>query len=442
MSVLFIFLIAIVSSILLPSGDQISDIYLWYNTVNFYGNGRELFGCRACFRRERSDLHEEENRSCKMCFYSPMKAYSTSNGYQVDEFESKYYYQENGSEFRSMNETIYRFSYGTNTCKLPFLRSKALAIESSDQNCENLNLRYYQHDNGDISENEIGEGECQSTDVCCINRKSTTKSIDKSGVKDGHAFQRCIRNSHGCEMCIAGKRLGRSCLYLSDVVDPAYKQSMPQHLMSYPWHLRDRQCTESMENRNYRINNLTVEDEKVLHLDYQNGACNQNDECCLRFRYLPGNISFDDDKEICFDNICSQHFNDVLKFIFDKDISLEDWKKMDLIDQGNNLGGRLCSTLEKLGYAIIVPVTINLVFGIWHWYKDAKQEEALYLEIAFALIGCYPQYKILKLLIKYTCGAICDQPFMDKKLRFEGELASIEPFVESVWQVKKTIKTE
>ena len=144
-----------------------------------------------------------------------------------------------------------------------------------------------------------------------------------------------------------------------------------------------------MQDMNYRINNLTVEDGKVLHLDYQTGVCNQNDECCVRLRNLPGNISSDDVNESCFDSVCSQHFNDLLKFMFDKQISLEDWKKMDLV------------------------------------------------EVIFALIGCYPQYKILKLLIRYACGAIHDQPFSDKKVRFEGEIASIEPFVESVWQVKK-----
>ena len=115
---------------------------------------------------------------------------------------------------------------------------------------------------------------------------------------------------------------------------------------------------------------------------------------------------------------------------------------MDLVDKGNNLGGKLCSVLEKFGYAIMIPITINTIFGLWHWYKDARQGESLYLEVVFALIGCYPQYKISKLLIRYACGSIHDQLFMDKKARFEGEIASIEPFVESVWQVKEIIKMQ
>ena len=54
-------------------------------------------------------------------------------------------------------------------------------------------------------------------------------------------------------------------------------------------------------------------------------------------------------------------------------------------------------------------------------------------------MSCYPQYKILKLLIQYAFGAIDEELFMDKKSRFEGELVSIEPFMESVWQVMSLV---
>ena len=36
------FLMPIVFSILLPSGDQGSDLYFWYTTVNFLGNSQTI----------------------------------------------------------------------------------------------------------------------------------------------------------------------------------------------------------------------------------------------------------------------------------------------------------------------------------------------------------------------------------------------------------------
>ena len=70
---------------------------------------------------------------------------------------------------------------------------------------------------------------------------------------------------------------------------------------------------------------------------------------------------------------------------------------MEFYIHGINVGGKLCSTLEQFGYAIMIPIILNMFFGIWHWYKDVRTGEALYLELLFPLVSLYPQYKIMKL---------------------------------------------
>ena len=419
-SVIVTFLMVITFSILLPTGDQVSDIYFWYNTVNFVGNGPELFGCRACFRKKENTSTEKENKQCRICFNSPRKYYSTYDGSGLSE-----------SEFKNRTETFYSFNHGTVGCRRA-IKDKALTIELADRNCKNTNLRL---DN----ESSVFEGECQSNDICCVNRKVATDSGDKFNVESELVYQKCIQNNKGCELCIAEKSLGRSCNFLSDITDPAYIQSVPQHQISYPWHIKDRHCNDFMVATMYRINNLTLENGKLLHVDYSIGSCSKTDQCCLRFRSLPNNIRPKDEFEHCFDSVCSQHFKDHIRFFFDKDISLEEWKTTDLYALGKQRGGKLCSILERFGHGIIVPIFLNMLFGIWHWHKDLRQSEAAYTDVLFALIICYPQYKILKLLIKFAFGAINEQLFMDLKSRIEGELISIEPFVESVWQVTQLV---
>ena len=413
---IFTFLMVITFSVLLPTGDQVSDIYFWYNTINFLGNGPELFGCRACFRKEKRTSTDQENKSCRICFKSPRRFFSTYDGSILSE-----------SEFKNTNETFYSFNYGADGCNLG-IKNEALALQSEDMNCKNTSLRLDE-------EASVIVGECQSSDACCVNRKLVTYSDDKFSNESDIIFQKCIRNNQGCELCIAEKRLGRSCLHLSDITDPSFSQSTPQHHISYPWHIKDRHCNDFMDTTSYRIHNLTLENGNLLFVDYSKGICNQNDLCCLRVRNLQKNILPDYENEHCFDSVCSQHFEDYLKIFFDKEISLEEWKTMDMYWHGKHRGGKLCSILEKFGYGIMIPIFVNMLYGVWHWNKDLKQGESSYIEVLFALTICYPQYKILRLLIQYARKSIHEELFIDKKSRFEGELVSIEPFIESVWQV-------
>ena len=122
MGVVVTFLIIIVFSILLPSGDQGSDIYFWYSTVNFVGNGEMLFGCRDCFRMIRSDIYEKDGVLYRSCFSTPNFVYSNSNGSRISNIE-----------FKNTNETFYQFNHGSDSCHSGYL-NKALDYELTNKN--------------------------------------------------------------------------------------------------------------------------------------------------------------------------------------------------------------------------------------------------------------------------------------------------------------------
>ena len=68
-SVIATFVMCILFNIILPSGDQGSDIYLMYNVLTFQlGVSLELSGCRACYRKTESEIHAnitiEEHQKC------------------------------------------------------------------------------------------------------------------------------------------------------------------------------------------------------------------------------------------------------------------------------------------------------------------------------------------------------------------------------------------
>ena len=57
-SVIATFVMCIIFNIILPSGDQGSDIYLLYNVLTFQlGVTTELSGCRACYGKTESEIY-------------------------------------------------------------------------------------------------------------------------------------------------------------------------------------------------------------------------------------------------------------------------------------------------------------------------------------------------------------------------------------------------
>jgi hypothetical protein len=62
MGVISTIVISVLFNVLLPSGDQGSDLYLMYNTLTFQlGVSLELSGCTACYAKTESEVYYPKN---------------------------------------------------------------------------------------------------------------------------------------------------------------------------------------------------------------------------------------------------------------------------------------------------------------------------------------------------------------------------------------------
>ena len=55
-------------SVILPTIDIGSDIYLSHQTLNFIGGKQVLQQCRACFHKDKKDMLENYENGCATCF--------------------------------------------------------------------------------------------------------------------------------------------------------------------------------------------------------------------------------------------------------------------------------------------------------------------------------------------------------------------------------------
>ena len=59
-----------------------------------------------------------------------------------------------------------------------------------------------------------------------------------------------------------------------------------------------------------------------------------------------------------------------------------------------------------------------------------------HFECIFAAFSFYPQWKVIKLFIRYAKGNINEEQLIEEKAFIDGSVSSIEPFVESCFQVQ------
>ena len=347
------------------------------------------------------------------------------------------------------NEFKYLVSKATSPCQIPII-DKALELESNSKQCnESFQQRGSYSDefrwSYSLESNECDLGtSVTTTNKCCIEKVNNVKYNDFDQEIE---WQRCMRNTRGCEMCLGtGQLTKKSCLYLLDIPVPLYKQSIPQsipdpyykqsvpiHKTLYPWYLKNRECKSTQKRQFYKINNLAINQNEVVNINYTKGQCGKEDQCCVMFRYAE-----ESDKpgitQQCFDDVCKLKLSDASLRV-NKTLNLNDWKAIDIYNGGRNYGGRLCSSLQTYGWSILIPVMFHTVFGLVLCYNDIKRKQASSFEGLFALFSVYPQWRVIKLWIKYATGNINLQQLNEETNVLDGSVSSIEPYVESCCQV-------
>ena len=118
------FIMNIIFSVLFPTTDISSDIYLSHQTVNFIGDNEVLRGCRTCFHKDKRDMLENRNKGCNTCFLFLPKFVVNNDGSWL----------EHDFKYSKDNEFLYRISYPTIYCYNTIL-DKALELESNSEQC-------------------------------------------------------------------------------------------------------------------------------------------------------------------------------------------------------------------------------------------------------------------------------------------------------------------
>ena len=141
--------------------------------------------------------------------------------------------------------------------------------------------------------------------------------------------------------------------------------------------------------------------------------------------------------EDCGSNSCLIHFQQVKSH--HNITHLNDWKEKTFFIFGTKVGGKTCQNLIYYGLASLVPILLNLTFHLFVYLDDLKLEKTSTWEILFILIQFYPQWKTIKCLVKFIKDR--DEKHLQEELDDIGlRIGSIEPFIESAFQVSLNLK--
>ena len=158
---------------------------------------------------------------------------------------------------------------------------------------------------------------------------------------------------------------------------------------------------------------------------------NSSDECGMYVRQKH-HIHVTNNGESCQSNSCLLHLQ-YLKMRFNIS-SLENWKTNTFFNRAQKMGGRTCRLLWQYGIASLVPCILNVVFHLLLFREDMKLDQASKYEILFVLIQFYPQWKAIRFLFNFIRNG-SESLLNEAKDQFDKDIGSLEPFIESAFQV-------
>ena len=137
----------------------------------------------------------------------------------------------------------------------------------------------------------------------------------------------------------------------------------------------------------------------------------------------------------CNEHVCRTHLRAVS--LTSTITNLEIWKNSTAFDwNGNKFGGQPCEVVHMLGILISIPIFLYFLKCIHIFYRDWRTSTASLFEIPFVVLQLYPQIRVIKYWVQYYYKH-GDQGQLEKdKAAYEREVETIEPYLESLPQVK------
>ena len=153
--------------------------------------------------------------------------------------------------------------------------------------------------------------------------------------------------------------------------------------------------------------------------------CGRRSYCCFETKNQTSEMN-----QNCGVDVCKLHLEG-LGYPF-KNLDL--WKIKTTYFYGTKVGGKSCYLNRLYSKSMLIPILLNLLLSAVMFYHDVKSGHANKFEITCLLLLFYPQWKMLKTLMKYFRNKD-EQELINNVAQNEREFPLFEPFCESGLQV-------
>ena len=394
----FIFVMRFIFNILLPSFDSYSDITLAYKTFTFrLGESLLLAGCRVCQGKDETEIYTLKNKSCQQCFTRIVsQSGNGACGYSYD-----------------------------------FL-VKIHELERKDT-CDNENFSWTINFNETTNSNVLKNEKCDfSKDHCCLE--------NKNGKNISNLYDPLDKSLFAYPTSLMGFDRNQM-IYVSGLLSGKLSMSYCQGVF-YEYFKKTSQRFYAYVNNNITTIKSPVKSELYMkfvkssdgRISLENGYTD-DDDCGILFQDKRDDdehfIGIENNK-ICGMDSCLIHLQKLkLKFNIS---SIDEWKYKTFYDHSTKVGGKICQLLWIYGLSILVPIFLNMTFQSFVFFEDLNNGEAAMVEMLFVPLLCYPQWKTFRILLAFIFDRNKDK-LNQAEDKFDSEVGTLEPFLESALQV-------
>ena len=466
LAVVSMFAQTILFSILGPSGDIYSDVGLMVNTLTFnLGESLLLSGCRACYKRNEDEVYSIRNRPCQTCFNDNENLVCGRHPQTLNKIQELQNLESCPVDKHSdQNLLKWHLSYNYKIETFEFKVGECEGFGSLDC-CISPTNESRKSDPFDSFDKKVFIYKANDAVSYCVQRENDPSNY-VSGCEDNHDSMYDIKNGIGINGTFSLDNSVHNNLHgdYQDYELHDYANYSDNDYGNYSYNYLD---DVTQTNNKYDIFLLTGQAKKeyCLHLfqtkkiqDYiyhlmtpNNTEMNISNPLFFKLGTSNGDLSmvpnfefedgcgfyirpYEKSTKTCGADVCFIHLQKLHEStdIFD----LSRWiSQLGYVD-GLKVGGRTCRLLRGYGRTIIFPILLNLIFSFIIFRRDVKQDNARKYEAIPAIFLFYPQWKSLKYLINYAFKHKDENKLKNDIKEFDRDVACIEPFMESSFQVR------
>lgn len=412
-AVIISFSVCLFFNVFLNSFDVYSDTILSFNTMTYrLGDSLLLSGCRVCHKKEDSDVFKVNEFPCKSCFTKNTKFYcgrSFEILNKIDELQNKDIC-ENEHFSLNYNEDSNTYNFRNKVC------------DSSDECC--LESKKSENSSNILAKNiEHIDKRILAYHIDYLDERILKHHFDHSSHFDHHRHQIDLEDY---EIYILSANFGN---YYCHGVFWDYFKSNKSEFKSF----LEKNITKLLRQS---LNEVRLE----YHFKFIHGpndtillrkGFDNSDKCGFLVQNKQKNYA-ENSGQSCSSDSCLVHLQRLKYKLSITNLSY--WRQETFFKHGIKLGGKTCELLWKYGIASLVPILINMIFNVLVFLDDIETGKTSKFEFIFVIALFYPQWKTLRFLTEYLYHKN-EAKLNEEKEKFDNHVGSLEPFLESAFQV-------